>query len=59
MQDYEIRYLKPGGSLALIFKTACADDGEARETAKRMLKPEHGGYEIWRDMTRIDTFTKG
>ena len=56
MHDYEIRYLNKDGSLALIFKTVCADDDKAREAAAKMLKPEYGGYEIWRDLTRIDIF---
>jgi hypothetical protein len=55
MQEYEIRYLKPDGTLALIFKTACASDDEARETAEKMRKPDYHGYEIWRDQTRIET----
>jgi hypothetical protein len=58
MDDYTIRYVKPGGGLALVYMTACTSDGDARKTALQMLAPDYDGFEIWHGAQCVETFSR-
>ncbi len=47
-RDYEIRFLVADGTTLLVFVTNCVSDEHARETARRMMKDEYAGFEVWR-----------
>ncbi len=53
MMDYEIRYLKATGSLAMQCAAKCESDDEARQVV-RAMRSEGEEYEIWRGMQCIE-----
>lgn len=53
MQQYELRFRKNDGRIALQFVTAAPDDHTAREIADAYWTPQHATLEIYRDQQRI------
>jgi hypothetical protein len=54
-ETYEIRYLKPGGDVALVHVTVAASDHHAHLAALKLFNHSFHTYEIWRGTECIKT----
>lgn len=53
VMEYELRYRRNDGRIALLFVTSAPDDRAADEIAEEYWKPQYATLEIWRGAQRI------
>jgi hypothetical protein len=58
VSEYEFRFVREGGRLALVCVTHCQNDLDARVAAQMMMQPEFETAEIWRGLERITTLSR-
>jgi hypothetical protein len=58
VNDYEIRFVRADGRVALVYVTPCRNDLDAKAAADTMMCAEFGAAEIWRDLEHVATLRR-